>query len=464
MSTNLLIGTALGLLLAGCTMTPKYERPEAPVSTTWTERGEAVDDVTAATIPWKTFFGDPRLEQLIAISLENNRDLRAAALRVEQARAQYRIQRSALFPAIDAGTSGIRQRTPRTVSLTDEAITRTTYDVSVGAAFELDLFGRIRSLKEEALEQYFALDATKEAVRIALISEVAVQYLSLLQLEEAKALAEETLKAVQNSYNLNKRSFEAGAASELDLHTAEAQVQTARVNVSTFAQLKAQTENLLTLLIGQPWPEDLPPGLPLAEQPLLTDMPVGTPSDLLQRRPDILAAEHELKAANANIGAARAAFFPRILLTGSGGTASTSLSDLFTGPSAAWSFAPQITVPIFTGGRNKATLDAARIEKLIEVANYEAAIQTAFREVADALAVRRFVEEKLESQALLVEAQQKRFNLTEARYRQGVDSYVDVLLAQQDLYAAQQNLLQFQAARLMNAVTLYRALGGGWES
>ena len=462
MNRKLVIVSVTAGLMAGCTMVPEYEQPAPPVSSSW---GYATNDiVTAAEIDWRNFFDDPRLQRLIELSLENNRDLRAAALRVEEARARYRIQRSALSPRFEGNASAIRQRIPGSTSFAEEAITRTTYDVSVGAAFELDLFGRIRSLKAEALERYFALDATRRAARIALISEVAAQYLTLLQLEEAMQLAEETLEAVQNSYSLNKRSFDAGAASELDLRTAEAQVQTARVNVSTYAQLLAETENLLVLLIGQAWPEDLPQGLPLHEQGLLTQMPVGAPSDLLQRRPDILAAEHDLKAANANIGAARAAFFPRILLTGSAGTASASLSDLFTGPAAAWSFAPQIIVPIFTGGRGRGNLEASKVRRQIEIANYEGAIQTAFREVADALAVREWVEKKLAAQALLVEAQQKRFDLTEARYRQGVDSYLDVLLAQQDLYAAQQNLLQFQTARLLNAVALYRALGGGWRS
>ena len=268
---------------------------------------------------------------------------------------------------------------------------------------------------------------------------------------------------MQSSFDLNKRSFDAGLASELDLRTAEAQVQTARVNVAGYDQLRAQAENALVVLVGQPLSAELTQGGPLANHHFLTNLPAGLPSDLLQRRPDILQAEHTLKAANADIGAARAAFFPKIVLTGSGGTASTKLSDLFTGPSGVWSFGPQISVPIFAGGRNKATLDVAKLGKLIEIANYEKAIQNAFREVADALTVRATVEDKLEAQAKLVSAQQKRYDLTNARYRQGVDSYVEVLLAQQDLYAAQQNLLSFQAARLSNAVTLYRSLGGGWR-
>ncbi|MGN6553816.1 MAG: efflux transporter outer membrane subunit [Verrucomicrobiota bacterium] len=459
--TPLLI-SGFALALAGCTMTPKYDRPAAPVSAAWPVSQTGTNSQTAAEVEWQQFFADPRLKQMIALSLENNRDLRIAILRVEQTRAQYRIQRSALFPTLDANANGGRRRVPETISTTGDAVTSSSYDVNVGAAFELDLFGRVRSLKSASLEQYLATSVTRKSALIAMISEVASQYLTLLELQEAEALAQETLRAVQASYDLNKRSFDLGVASELDLRTAEAQVQTARVNVSRYQELKAQSENALVLLSGQPLPENLAQGYALREQPLLTEFPAGIPSEVLQRRPDILAAEHSLKAANANIGAARAAFFPRILLTGSAGTASDSLSDLFTGPSFAWNFSPQITVPIFNAGRNRANLDVAALEKQIEVATYERTIQTAFREVADALVVRSQVEERLAAQEQLVAAQQKRFDLTTARYRQGVDNYLAVLLAQQDLYTAQQTLLQFQASRLLNAVSLYRALGGGW--
>ncbi len=420
--------------------------------------------MATADIDWREFFDDPQLQTLIGLSLTNNRDLRIAVLRVEQSRAQYRIQRAALFPALDASAAGTRQHFPPGASGFNQGFTLTTYDVSLGASYELDLFGRIRSLKQQALEQYLSLAENRKTAQIALISEVASQYLTLLELQQARDVARQTFDAVQSSYTLNQKSFDAGVASELDLRTAEAQVQSARVSITSFEQLLSEAQNALVLLVGQPLPADLPPGRPLHEQRLLTALPEGLPSDLLIRRPDILGAEHTLRASNANIGAARAAFFPRILLTGSGGTASAKLGDLFTGPSAAWTFGPQITLPIFEGGRNKANLDVAQIQKRIDIAGYERAIQVAFREVADALAARDFVEAKLAAQAILVQAQQKRFDLTNARYRQGVDSYVDVLLAQQDLYAAQQNYLQFQGARLLNAVTLYRSLGGGWKS
>ena len=458
---------ALGALLGGCTLMPKYERPPAPIRAAWLPgaTNSHATPAAAADVEWRDFFDDPRLQQLIGLALENNRDLRIAALRVEQTRAQYRIQRAELFPRVQGDASLLRQKTSSTVFNTVNAgTTRTTYEVNIGAAYELDLFGRVRSLKREALEKYFASTEARQSVQIALVSEVASEYLTLLHWAEAEAIAEQTLHAVQSSFDLNKRSFEAGAASELDLRTAEAQVQAARVNVAGYTERLAQSQNALALLLGQPWPDNLAAGRPLRQQQLLADLPAGLPSEVLQRRPDILAAEHTLKAANANIGAARAAFFPRVILTGSGGTASARLTDLFTGPSEVWSFSPQITVPIFDLGGTRGRLDVAKLSRRIEIANYEKAIQTAFREVADALAIRASLDKKLKAQELLVNAQQKRFDLTTARYRQGMDSYVDVLLAQQDLYAAQQALLQFQAARLLNAVTLYRSLGGGWKS
>lgn len=457
------IASGVAVVLTGCAMVPHYERPSAPVSSVWPYEQDVTNSATAPDVPWREFFTNPALQQVLAISLENNRDLRVAALRVEEARAQYRIERSALLPAVDAGAGVTRQSTPGTVSVTGKRYTSTTYQVDAGASYELDLFGRIRSLKEGALERYLALAETRKSVQIALLSEVASQYLTLVQLQDSRALAAETLRAVQTSRELVQKSFEAGVASELDFRTAEAQMETARVNLAALDQAVAQARNALILLAGQPLPSDLTENATLVDQPLFAGLPAGLPSDLLQRRPDILAAEHSLRAANADIGAARAAFFPRILLTGSAGSASAKLTDLFTGPSFAWSFAPQITVPIFQGGRLRASLDASKIRKEIEIATYEKAIQGAFREVADALAVREFIDEQSSAQERLVEAQQSRFNLTEARYRQGVDNYLDVLLAQQDLYAAQQGLLRLRTIRLLNAVTLYRALGGGWS-
>jgi multidrug efflux system outer membrane protein len=465
MRRNFILSLSVGVLAAGCTLMPKYDRPALPVKNSWPNGAGPTNSIKSATeMDWREFFDDPRLQRLIALALENNRDLRVAALRVEQARAQYRIQRAALYPGVEGTASFERRKTSGRATTFNQGTEFDTYNVDVGAAYEVDLFGRVRSLKKEALEKYFASDEARKSVQIALVSEVATEYLTQLRLLKNKAIANQTLKTVQTSYDLIQHSFAAGVASELDLRTAEGQVEAVRVNSASFLQLLAESENRLVVLVGQPLPDDLPPGKPFPEQRLLTDLPLDLPSEVLTRRPDILAAEHTLQAANADIGAARAAFFPRILLTGSAGTASAKLTDLFSGPSMTWSFSPQISIPIFDLGGTRGRLAASKAGKQIEVANYEKTIQTAFREVADALAARSILEDKIKSQAALLTAQQKRFDLTRARYEQGVDSYLDVLLAQQDLYAAQQNLVQFQGARLLNAIALYRSLGGGWKS
>ena len=374
------------------------------------------------------------------------------------------------MPTINGSASGTRQRIPAdflaagTGFTPSGAPTFTQYSVGLGVtSYELDLFGRVRSLNKQALENYFATEEARKSAHIALVAEVAIQYLTGRQLHEQLTLSRQTLAAVQSSYDLNKRSFEVGTASELDLQTSAAQVQTARANIAVDERQLAQAENALVLLIGQPLPDNLPPPESLNDQNLPGNLPADLPADLLQRRPDILQAEHLLKAANANIGAARAAFFPKITLTGSAGTESLQLSRLFTGPAAAWSFTPEISLPIFAGGRNRANLDVARTSKLIEVAQYERTIQSAFREVADALAARTTLDQQIQAEDALVEAEQRRYGLADVRYRNGVESYLAVLTAQQDLYSAQQQILQSRLARLSNVITLYKALGGGWE-
>jgi outer membrane protein, multidrug efflux system len=458
---------SLLVVFGGCTLIPDYKRPAAPVSTNWPANaasGKGTNTVAAADLDWRLFFEDARLQKLIELALKNNRDLRIATLRVEEARAQYRIRRADLYPGVQGDADFTKQKFSGAVTTFGGGAIFTTWNLDVGASYELDLFGRVRSLKREALEKYFSTQEARRSAQISLVAQIATEYLTQLRLREAKAVANQTLAAVKASYDLIKQRFDVGAASELELRTAEGQVQTVRVNSAAFLQQLAESENALVVLVGQPFPDDLPSGIAFQKQQLLEDLPAGVPSEMLQRRPDILAAEHTLKAANANIGAARAAFFPRIILTGAGGTASAKLTDLFTGPSATWSFAPQITIPIFDVGGTRGKLAVSKVDRDIEISNYEKAIQNAFREVANALATRSILDEKLKAQELLVNAEQKRFDLTNARYQQGVDSYVDVLLAQQDLYGAQQNLLAFQAARLLNAITLYRSLGGGWKS
>ncbi|HEY5233735.1 MAG TPA: efflux transporter outer membrane subunit [Verrucomicrobiae bacterium] len=456
------------VILAGCTMIPKYQRPPAPVSNNWPENAgtnNLPDSTnTVADIGWREFFRDPRLQKVIELSLTNNRDLRVAVLNVEQTRAQYRIQRAALIPTGNINATGTRQRTAFGYNGSGGGgTTFSQYSVELGvSSYELDLFGRVRSLKRAALENYFASEEARKSAQIALIAEVANQYLAERELDEQLKMTQNTLGTVQKSYDLIKASYDAGVSSELDLRSAEAQVETAKVNAASYEQQCDQAHNALVLLVGEPLPGDLPPSQPLDDQHLLAGLPPGLPSDLLQRRPDILEAEHTLKAANADIGAARAAFFPAITLTAGGGTASTALEGLFAPGSQVWNFSPQINWPIFEAG-TWAGWDAAKVNKLIQVTDYEKAIQTAFREVSDDLVAKKFLDEQLADGTALVDAQQRRFELADARYQNGVDNYLTVLTAQQDLYGAQQNLIATQFARLSNLIGLYQSLGGGWR-
>ena len=441
--------------LSGCTMIPRYERPAPPVEGQYPGAAQSSES-HAADIAWREFFADERLQRLIELALRNNRDLRVAMLNVEQSRAQFRVTRSASFPSVNASGGDSRSHA--------SGFTSDQWSASLGvSAYELDFFGRVRSLNQQALEQYFATEEAQRTTQISLVSEVASQYFALRQSEEQLSFARQTLAAVEDSYALNKATFDAGASNELDLRTAEGQVQTARINILTYQRQMAQTRNALALLIGQPWPADLPASRSFYDARLLADIPPGLPSELVLRRPDILHAEHSLKAAKANIGAARAAFFPSIRLTGSVGTTSGEFSGLFGPGTGAWSFSPQITVPIFTGGQTRANLDVALVGARIEVANYEKAIQTAFREVADALVATGSWASLIEAREALINAQQKRFDLANARYRQGDDSYLSVLSAQQDLYNAQQGRIDAQYNKLTSLISLYKALGGGWK-
>ena len=468
MNKILALAALVGMVVTGCTLAPKYQTPVPPVAPTWpagyAPNGPGQTNLATADIGWREFFQDARLQQLIGLALTNNRDLRVAVLNVEVSQAQYRIQRANLYPQIDASGSYVRQKTPGYELVPGESSVNSQYTVGIGtSSYELDLFGRIRSLKKQALETYFATEATRRAAQITLVSEVAGQYLTELEYDQQRDVARQTLASVQSAYDLNKQSYDAGNISALDLRTTEAQVETAKVNIANYEQLKHQAENALVLLVGGPMPANLPPGEALNAQRLLTDLPPGLPSGLLQRRPDILAAEHQLKAANANIGAARAAFFPAIKITANAGFSSQQLSTLFGSGADTWLFNPQITLPIFEAGQNKANLDVATLTKRIEIANYEKAIQTAFREVSDALVARKYLGEQLAAAQNVVAAEQSRYELSTARYRNGADSYLAVLSAQQDLYNAQQNLVALQFSKLFNLVSLYEALGGGWR-
>ena len=445
------------LLMGGCTMVPRYQRPIAPVASSFADGPAAVTrPAAAADLGWRDVFSDQRLQRLIELALVNNLDLRVAILNVEQSRAQYRITRSALFPHVEGDGSYIRSQ--------GMGVTGDSWNASLGStAYELDLFGRVRSLNEQALEEFFATAEARRSAQISLVAELANEYFTLRADEEQLKVAEQVLATVQESYKLNEASFDAGDASELDVRTAEGQVQTAKINVLDFERQIAQAQDALEPLVGGPLPVDLPIAAAFTDAQLVADVPAGLPSDLVQRRPDILEAEHTLKAANANIGAARAAFFPTISLTGSIGTSSTAFQKLFGSGTGVWSFSPQITVPIFTAGENVATLEAAKVSTRIEVANYQKAIQIAFREVADALVATSNYRKQIDEQATLIVVEQRRFDLANLRYRQGDAGYLDVLSAQQDLYNAQQNQLQAQLNKLSGQISLYKALGGGWK-
>src|SRR5665213_968801 len=466
-------GLAAAVCLAGCTMIPPYRQRRLPVPDQFP--GPISSTMPAATaaadIAAHEIFRDERLNRLVDLALANNRDLRTAVLNVQQTEAQYRITRAALFPTVQGSASGTRSHSSFSGGslLTGEpastfATTSNSFSASVGVtSYELDLFGHVRSQNAQALEQYFQTAAAQRAAQVSLVGEVATQYLTLRETEELLTLTQNTLAAVQSSYDLNKALFDAGASNELDFRQSEGQVETARINVETYQRQLQQARNALQLLLGAPMPEDLPAARPFSDDGMVADVPAGLPSDLLTRRPDILEAEHALKAANANIGVARAAFFPSISLTGSVGVSSSQLSSLFKAGSGIWSFGPQISLPLFAGGHNIATLDVAKVGERLEVVAYEKAIQTAFREVADALIGVDSYARQITLEQALIDTQQRRLELATLRYRQGEDTYLNELAAQQDLYSAQQGLLQAQFNRLSSKVSLYQALGGGWK-
>jgi multidrug efflux system outer membrane protein len=455
--------------LAGCaSMAPDYTRPAAPVSDAWPagpaykEGGGTTADRAVADIPWKDFFVDERLQKLIALALENNRDLRVALLSIERSRAQYQIQGAALYPEIEASAGGNLQRVPLDFSGAGEAVTLHQYSVGLGfSSYELDLFGRVRSLKDQALEQYLATEHARRSVQISLVSQVAASYLALAADRERLQLAKETLASQQSSFDLTRLRFEAGVSSALDLYQARTVLDAARVEIARYTGLVAQDENALALAVGSPVPADLLPPALSETLTALQEISPGLPSDVLLRRPDILQAESRLKGANANIGAARAALFPRITLIAAGGLGSNELNGLFGSGTTFWKFAPQISLPIFDGGANRANVKVTEVDRDIAVAQYEKAIQTAFREVADALAQSGTIDDQLAAQQSLTDTNAQSVRLSQARYDKGVDSYLAVLVSQRALYVAQQGLISARLSRLATLATLYKVLGGG---
>ena len=466
MSKSLISLAVTAVILSGCSLIPEYKQPAAPVAAQYPQ-GPAYAPAEAANVAaaeqgWRQFFRDPALQQLIQTSLVNNRDLRVAALNIDAYRAQYRIQRADLFPAVSATGSGSRQRVPADLSTTGQSGITSQYSATLGiSAYELDLFGRVRSLSEQALQTYFSSEEARRSTQISLVANVANAYMTWQADKELLKLTENTLKAFEESYRLTSRSNEVGVSSALDLSQARTSVESARVALARYQRQVAQDQNNLTLLLGTGIPSNLPEAQPLSAD-LLSEMPAGMPSELLQRRPDILQAEHELLAANANIGAARAAFFPSISLTANAGTLSPDLSGLFKGGSGTWLFQPSINIPIFNAGSLRASLDYSKIQKEISVANYEKAIQTAFQEVSDGLASRKTYTEQLQAQNDFVGANQDYYRLAERRYRIGIDSNLTFLDAQRSLFSAQQSLITDRLSQLTSEVNLYKALGGGW--
>lgn len=468
MRRQILLSLGVLVCMGGCSLAPKYTQPPAPIPEEWPQ-GDAYQATQAApsasTIPelsWQEFFADEQLRKIIEMALDNNRDLRLAALNVERARALYGIQRAELFPSVNAAGGGGKQRLSSDLIAAGDSRTREQYSIDIGvASWEVDFFGRIRSLKDQALEEYLATDEARRGAQIALVSEVARVYLTFAADRENLKLAQSTLENQQAAYGLVQKLFDAGLATELDLRRAQTPVEAARGNVARFTQMVAQDQNALNLLAGSPVPKELLP-VDLASVTPPKEIFPGLSSEALLRRPDILAAEHRLKGACAFIGAARAAFFPRISLTTSIGTASDDLSGLFSSGTGTWSFTPQIVMPIFDA-RIWAAYRVSKADREIILTQYEKVIQTAFREVADVLAVQGTIDQRVSAQQSLVNAVAETYRLSNKRYTKGIDRYLGVLDAQRSLYAAQQGLIDLRLAKLANQVRLYAVLGGGGD-
>ena len=460
-------------LLAGCAnLAPEYEQPATQVAEQWSDRVPAPPEATEL-LQWRDFFLDTRLQAVIDLALENSPSARLATLNVQRARALYRVQGAAVYPSIAATGSGSVQRIPVSLSPAgaggsgsgaQDYISR-QYSVGVGlTAYELDLFGRVANLKSQALEAYLSQEATRRSVELSLMSEVASAWLQLAADEALLALARDTLESQTQSFKLTERSYEAGVASALAVAQARTIVESARADVAAFTSQVQQDRNALQLLVGVPIPQTLKPTADdMAPVDALAELPAGVSSEVLLNRPDVVAAEHQLIASNANIGVARAARFPSISLTGFAGTASSDLSTLFDAGTGTWSFAPQISIPIFNAGAAKAGVAVAEADQQIALAQYEQAVQVAFKEAADALALRQTIDDQLAARQALTDAAARAQELSDARYRSGIDSYLNLLDAQRSLYAAQQQLINTRLSRQSNLVTLYKVMGGSWS-
>lgn len=465
-SSRVWISLAAALAMGGCTPAPRLEVPPSPAAAAYPADTRLRADVAAegkaaSDTAWREYFVDPYLRTLIALALENSRDLRGAVLRVEEARAAYGIRRADRYPTVTGGIDAARARTPADLSVTGRTQIGGQYQAGVGlAAWELDFWGRVRDLKDAALETYLATGAARRAASVGLVAQVADAYLALRELDERIALARRTIASREESFRIFKRRFEIGAISRTDLVQVETLLHQSRTLAAQLEQARAAQSHALTLIVGAAPPLP-PPADAFDDAAVARDPRVGLPSDVLLQRPDIIAAEHRLRATRANIGAARAAFYPRIALTGSLGSASAELEGLFGSGSGSWLFAPSLVLPLFDAGRNRANLDLAEARRDLALADYEKTVQTAFREVSDALSARHWLAEQVRSQQAALAAQAERERLARLRYDNGGAPYFEVLDAQRDLLAAEQQLVQLRRALLSSRVGLYAALGGG---
>ncbi len=441
------------LLLSGCVnLAPEYRQPAAAIPA---DGAAAVPALDPAQVGRSEFFVDTRLRRTVELALANNRDLRVSALNVQRARAQYRIQDAARLPGVDASAGASRSNNGTSLSA----------GLAL-SAFELDLFGRVRNLSEAALQSYFATEEGRRSAEISLVAEVANAWLTLAADLERQRLAAQTQETRRASLALDERRHALGAITGLALAQSQSLVDSSRLDVARYAAQVEQDRHALELLLGAALPADLAPASEqnLADASRLVELPAGVPAELLQRRPDVLQAEHQLRGSVVQIGVARAAFFPRISLTASAGTASSELSGLFKSGSGSWSFGPSLSLPIFDGGANAAALESARLDRDIAVAQYDKAVQTAFREVADALSVRASLAERLAAQQALVANAERQLSLAQALHRAGSTGMLEVLDAQRSLYAAQQSLIDLRLTEQSNRLDLYKVLGGGWKT
>lgn len=456
--TAVMVSTAL----SACTMIPKYEQPTVNVPGNFKYDTAEQNGVQVALLGWQDYFADPRLQRLIELALVSNTDLRVAALNADAVRAQYGISRASLLPGVNATGSGSRGRVAQDLSGTGSSYVSSSYGVGLGVTgYELDLFGRVRSNTEAVLQSYFASVANRDATYLSLIASIAKAYFNERTAEESMALAQKVLETREQTYQLSQLRHNAGVISAIDLRQQEALIESAKADYATSVQAREQAKNAMAVLINQPLPEDLPNGLPLSQQFKVSKLPAGLSSDVLLNRPDVRSAEFALKQANANIGAARAAFFPTISLTSTIGTASNELSGLFKGGNGTWSFAPNISLPIFNWGSNLANLDYAQIMKQVQVVNYEAAVQSAFQDVSNALVAREQLDKAYAANTKQSQAYADYLRLVRLRYQHGISSALDLQDAERSSYGADSARLATQLTSLENMADLYKALGGG---